>query len=387
MKSAQKKSFLLLCIVFFFWYAQYIYIPYQTPYLAAINLSTNVIGVVVSAYGLSQLFLRLPVGLLANVKEKHKIFIIIGAFFAGIASVIRIIEPNGSGFLIGNIISGFASAMWISFMVLFLGFYPKSKKGYATSLIIMVNNLGVFLAFLTSTLLYDYIHMGGICLLSCLSGLVAFILAIKLKYPEKIHHDFNYHLLFSALCNRKLLFFSFLALIQQGIQMSTTMSFTNQILSDLGGNASLIGISSMVYMLSSVLFSKLAATKWINLLSISGWVIFSFLLLALYCILVPQVSYVYSILLLQIIPGIGTGILFSFLNFEAMIDVPSYARSAAMGLFQAIYALGMTLFPIIFGMISLRWSMTIAYFSLASIAMIAAILSIIYCLKFKSDIC
>ncbi|PXZ03353.1 hypothetical protein [Gilliamella apicola] len=102
--------------------------------------------------------------------------------------------------------------------------------------------------------------------------------------------------------------------------MSTTMSFTNQILSDLGGSASLIGISSMVYMLSSVLFAKLAASKWINLLSITGWVIFSFLLLALYCILVPQVSYIYIILLLQIIPSIGTGILLSFLNVEAMID-------------------------------------------------------------------
>lgn len=74
----------------------------------------------------------------------------------------------------------------------------------------------------------------------------------------------------------------------------------------------------MVYMLSSDLFAKLAATKWINLLSTSGWVIFSFLLLALYCILVPQVSYI--ILLLQIIPSIGTGILLSFLNVEAMID-------------------------------------------------------------------
>lgn len=168
--------------------------------------------------------------------------------------------------------------------------------------------------------------------------------------------------------------------------MSTTMSFTNQILSDLGGSASLIGISSMVYMLSSVLFAKLAASKWINLLSITGWVIFSFLLLALYCILVPQVSYIYIILLLQIIPGIGTGILFSFLNFEAMVDVPSYARSAAMGLFQAIYALGMTLFPIIVGVISLQWSMTMAYFSLAGVAIIAAILSIIYWIKFKSDI-
>lgn len=381
MRTAKKKSYLLLSIVFFFWYAQYVYIPYQTPYLATINLSTNFIGIIVSAYGVSQLLLRLPVGILANVKEKHKIFIVLGSFLAGFASIIRVIEPDGLGFLIGNIISGFASAMWISFMVLFLGFYPKNRKSYATSLIIMVNNIGIFLAFLSSTLLFDYLGMRLICVLSCLSGAIAFILAIRLKYPEKIQHDFSYHNLFSVLTNPKLLFFSLLALIQQGIQMSTTMSFTNQIMSNLGANATMIGISSMVYMLSSVLFAKLGASKWINKLSISTWIIVSFILLALYCLLIPKVTSSYMILLLQVIPGMGTGILFSFLTFEAIADIPAYARSAAMGLFQAIYAVGMTLFPIMVGYVSLQFSMFQAYFILALIAFFAAGLYVVYSLK------
>ena len=379
MKTAKKKSYLLLCIVFFFWYAQYVYIPYQTPYLAAINLSTNFIGMVVSAYGISQLLLRLPVGLIANVKEKHKVFIVLGSFLAGFASVIRIIQPDGWGFFIGNIISGIASSTWISFMVLFLGFYPKSKKSYATSLIIMVNNMGVFLAFLSSTLLFESFGMKLICLLSCLSGFIAFILAIRLKYPERIHHQFSFQNLFKVFLDPKLLSFSLLALIQQGIQMSTTMSFTNQILSELGANSALIGLSSIVYMLSSVLFAKVGASSWITKLSTSSWIILSFLMLALYCVLIPQLSSSYLILLLQIIPGMGTGILFSLLTFEAISDIPSYARSTAMGLFQAIYALGMTVFPIIVGYVSLLYSMTTAYFCLAIIAVLGAIFYCFYC--------
>lgn len=383
MKTAKKKSYLLLCIVFFFWYAQYVYIPYQTPYLATINLSTNFIGIIVSAYGISQLLLRLPIGLLASIKEKHKIFIVLGSFMAGLASVIRIIAPNGLGFLIGNIISGFASAMWISFMVLFLGFYPKSRKIYATSLIIMVNNLGILLAFLSSTLLFGYFGMRFICLLSCLSGLLAFILAVKLKYPEKIHHDFNYHNLFKVLFDSKLLFFSLLALIQQGIQMATTMSFTNQILSELSASATMIGISSIIYMLSSVIFAKVGASRWITKLRIYTWITLSFLLLALYCFLIPKVSSSYMILLLQLIPGMGTGILFSFLTSEAISDIPSYARSAAMGLYQAIYALGMTIFPIMVGYISLEYSMSYAYFILAVTAILGVGLYWIYVIKQK----
>lgn len=47
-----------------------------------------------------------------------------------------------------------ASAMWISFMVLYMCFYPKDQQTKATSSIIVANNLGMLLGFITSTLLY-----------------------------------------------------------------------------------------------------------------------------------------------------------------------------------------------------------------------------------------
>lgn len=52
---------------------------------------------------------------------------LIGALSSGCASLFRIIFNNGIGFLIGNLFSGFASAMWISFMVLYMSFYPKDQ--------------------------------------------------------------------------------------------------------------------------------------------------------------------------------------------------------------------------------------------------------------------
>lgn len=53
---------------------------------------------------------------------------LIGALSSGCASLFRIIFNNGIGFLIGNLFSGFASAMWISFMVLYMSFYPKDQQ-------------------------------------------------------------------------------------------------------------------------------------------------------------------------------------------------------------------------------------------------------------------
>ena len=47
----------------------------------------------------------------------------------------------------------------------------------------------------------------------------------------------------------------------------------------------------------------------------------------------------------QVLPGMATGILFSYATSEAMQGVPGEQRSTAMGFFQAVYAVGMTTFP------------------------------------------
>lgn len=67
------------------------------------------------------------------------------------------------------------------------------------------------------------------------------------------------------------------------------------------------------------------------------------------------------IFLLQIIPGVGTGILFSLLTSEAMEGVSESKKSTVMGIFQAIYAIGMTLFPILVGLLSNRFNLTVLF--------------------------
>ena len=134
-----------------------------------IQTSTSFIGIIIGSYGISQMVLRLPVGLLANYRNKHKMIMLIGSLSSGCASLFRIIFNNGIGFLIGNLFSVFASAMWISFMVLYMSFYPKDQQTKAISSIIVANNLGMLLEFITSTLLYEKIGMQMICLLSVIA--------------------------------------------------------------------------------------------------------------------------------------------------------------------------------------------------------------------------
>ena len=342
------------------------------------------IGVIVGAYGISQMMARLPVGVMADVANKHKWFILCGAVSSGTASLIRILSPGGSGFLIANLFSGFASAMWISFMVMYRSFYDQKHQQEGTSQIVMYNNIGMLLGFIGSTLFYDKFGMVFLCLLSCLSGGIG--AALSLFLPKELPGDLErmqkpklkIRELLTVCKDHRLIVFALLMLVQQGIQMATVMSFTTQVMKDNGGSATFIGIASVVFMLASVFTSMMAGTRICIGPGWKLWVPLSFLLVAGYCILVPITHTLWVFLILQVIPSISSGILVSFLISESMVNVPAEKHSTALGFFQATYAIGMTGLPIVMGAVVDAASMFMGYAVLALTAVIAAFASILY---------
>lgn len=393
MNVHEKDSKILFIAVIFFWFAQYVYIPFQTPYLIRIGTSAGVAGMVIGAYGISQMLLRLPVGILADCRNRHKQFIMIGGISSGVASLFRIFIQNGTGFFIANLFSGLASAMWISFMVMYMSFYPDSQQK-ATSRLVLANNMGMLAGFVISTLFYQKLGMPVICGFSVCAGFACVIAAGRLSEPVAEQMEVSSKIavkeLVSVCFNRNLLLFAVLALVQQGVQMSTTMSFTTQIIRNLGADTMMIGISSIIYMFSAVLWAKFASTELCSRWPACNWIILVFCTTAVYCILVPMSTSILMVCILQILPGMATGILFSFLTAEAMKGVPAEKKSTAMGCFQAVYALGMTVFPVICGKIAEIVSMSAAYMFLAAICLAAALSFSIYITQhgtLKENIC
>lgn len=260
MKPTNTANLLFLAVIFF-WFAQYIYIPFQTPYLNSIGAGAGMIGLIVGAYGISQMALRLPVGVLADRQNRHKQLIILGGASSGLASMFRVVMQNETGFLIGNLFSGLASAMWISFMVLYMSFYSEAEQRKATGKLILANNLGMLMGFVVSTLTYEIVGMRIICLSSVMAGILCVLCAAKLPAGESEACTVTIRQQISVCKSRNLLVFSLLALVQQGVQMSTTMSFTAQVIEGLGAKGLMIGISSVIYMMSGVLWARFASTE------------------------------------------------------------------------------------------------------------------------------
>ena len=87
-------------------------------------------------------------------------------------------------------------------------------------------------------------------------------------------------------------------------------------------------------------------------------------------------------MVLQILPGTSSGILFSCATSEAMKEVKPFQKSTAMGFFQAFYAIGMTTFPMMTGNLASRFSMSSGFFALAAIAILGCAIAI-YFYKFE----
>ena len=377
-KKQQVIKFIIIIILF--WFAQYVYVPYQTPFLTAINVAAGFIGIVVGAYGFSQMLLRIPLGMLADWHLNHKLLITLGTLLAGLASIMRLLCPNGIGFLLGNIFSGIASSTWLSFMIYFLKLRSDVSKVENMGILVMANNLGMLLGFVISSLFYTKIAMKGLCVLGVLAGILACIMTISLPRFQFSYSSGKNSLinLVNVFKNKTLLISGALAFIQQGIQMATTMSFTNQVIKEIHAPTYAEGLSSIIYMCSAVLFARLTSSKYIAKFSDRSILIVSYFLLALYCFAIPLARQVYLIYLLQIIPGVGTGILFAILNAAAISNVPQRALSTATGVFQSIYALGMTLFPIFAGQLRTQYSMTVSFRVMGLLALLGGLIVIIF---------
>ena len=178
--------------------------------------------------------------------------------------------------------------------------------------------------------------------------------------------------------DRRLILFSLLALIQQGIQMATAMSFTTQILKDLGASSGLIGGASIFYMAAAGSSARFASTALCARRGARFYIPLVFLLVAIYCILVPLVGNVAVIFLLQALPGMSNGILLSYLTSESMRDVPEEKKSTAMGLFQAVYAVGMSVFPAVVGALAEHVNVAVGYAFLAAAAFVGMTAALLY---------
>lgn len=373
----------LFIIMILYWFSLYTYIPFQVPYLYALNVTPSIVGIILGLYGASQMILRFPFGIISDYFGKYKIFIVLGSLLSAVSCIIKIVYPSANGFLVGNILTGVAASTWLMYMVLYYSYFDRSKEHMAASKCLVANVIGMFLGFLFATIFYQKFGMNLMLIAAALAAFAATILALFLK-EEKREKKNNIKDLILVIKNKRLLFFSVLSIIEQGIHMAASVSFTLNRIKELGGASYLVGMASLLNMFFAIVSAYIASTSFASKRGSKFYVPFSFVLLGLYCVAVILTKNIFVIVASQILSGLSIGMLASYLTSEALIEIDRDKKSSAMGFYQTAYSIGIFIYPIITGKIVEMYSIEMAYIFLTASAVICAFIALLYYKKVKA---
>lgn len=361
-KTLLGKRALMCAASFLFWFSQYIYNPFLSPYLLGLGISATFAGTIIGAYGFTQLVARFPLGISADCLQKHRIFILLGMLFSGLASVIRFFFPQPVPMLLANLLSGIASSMWISFTILFSRYYPPEELSKSIGLLTAMNNAGTLAAYLLGGALYEPFGMKSLFLGSALSGGLGLVIALFVKdEPPQGDRPQPRALVRSTLRDKRLWLFSIAALLYHMILFATANSFTSNIVKELGASGVEISACSALFMAASMIAAWFVGTKPAQTLGERPMMCVCFCLLGLYALVLPRLDSLPLIMIMQFLGGLGGSSLISLLMSNAVRNIPGVARSTGMGFFQSVYALGIMLGPVWMGAMADRIGFVAGY--------------------------
>ena len=359
----------MLLAVFFFWFSVYTYPSFLTTYAVnELRASSTIAGMIVGSYGLTQMAFRIPLGILSDYLKRRKPFIMFGFGFSILASAgmgMTALRAGGEqipqglalAILIFRGISGITAATWVHFSILYSASYRDDQVPAAMSRIIVPQCGSQILAMLIGAQLAG--HAGEIYafLLATAAGIIGLILMARVREQRPTGSPLTLQGLFEVAKNKRLLSGTLLATLYQMVTWSTALGFVqNWAREVIGLSTAQLGYLSVANLLPNMIVSRFSGTWLLRRFSRKTVLAAGFVLLAAACFFYSHTSSLGSLLAVQALLGSGIGLIMPLTMSSAIEEIPNEKRGAAMGIYQAIYGLGMFIGPVLAGLVIERFS-------------------------------
>ena len=379
MKKSSFSANLLFVVTVFFWFSLYAYTSYVSPELERMGASATFIGIVGSAYGFTQLMLRIPIGILSD-KWQKKFFICLGGLTSGFSSLLMLMFFDYPiAFLFGRALSGVAASSWVTFTILYSSYFNPDESAKSITMINVANQMGRMLSFVFAGIFVAHFGPKVAFLVSAIGGFSAFAIALIVKEDGRIAGKKPVRLreLLAVAKDRNLLITSILAVCTQVVAFSTYFLFTANHAKNIGAEQSQLSYMNVFLLVPSIIVNYIVSKYLLQRIQ-AKWLLFTgFILSSTYCFLIPFSHTINQLYSLQIIAGISNTLTLTLAMGLCVRDILPDRRSAAMGFFQAVYGMGMTIGPIIMGFLVDTWNIQVGFHVMSAFAAMSAILSII----------
>jgi MFS family permease len=371
---------LFLMANFLYWVNLYLYMPTLPSYVETMTANLTMVGLVLSMYGLWQAVLRIPVGVMVDASGWAKPFIIGGFAFAAAGAQIMGVGKSVGVLALGRALTGVAAATWVPITAVFSTLFPQRQIVVAMSLLMFSGSIGRMLATGVTGLLND---LGGYRLafyLAAAAGLLAILFILLTKLERKPPRRASLRSFLSLATRADVILPTLMNTVGQLGNWAIIFSFLPILAQTMGATdttksllmSSHIGAFTVGNLLNSFAIRHirqipiLLLTFLLSSLGIAG------------AALAPSLAVVF---ICSITIGFANGFRYPTLMGVSIQRVEVSQRSTAMGVHQALYAIGMFAGPWLGGILADTVGLKAMFYIIAGVCLSLSYLLILLLAK------
>jgi len=339
---------------FLFFAALYTYVPALPAYVAGRTTSLTMVGVVLSMYGLWMAVLRMPLGVITDTTGRSKPYLVGGVLLAGAGALVMMSGRSVWPLAVGRALTGLSAAAWVPMMVVFAGFFPPERTIFATSLASFASSFGQMIGTSSTGFLETVGGQGLPFSVAAGLALASALIIMFVRIPRKSASQrgmVSARSILSIFARRDVLIPSFTnALCQFGV-WAITFGFMPLLARQEGVSSvavSLLMTLNIAANTAANLFATLAAGRGGKRALLYG----SFAMFAIGVVMAAVSRSVALLFVSTVLMGLANGLFFPILLGLSIERVDAFHRSTAMGIHQAVYAVGMFTGPWIGGILA-----------------------------------
>ncbi len=373
----KKQKILLYIAIALMWFSIYVYTPILSTYCEDLGATYTLVGTVLSSYGFVQMVMRIPIGIFTDLLRRRKVVMGAGFAFAFFSSLGFFLVEVPTLLIICRALSGLCASTWAIFLISYTSLYPDEEQGKGMGLANSANSIGQVFATLIGGFVAQYIGIKVPFVVGMIAALTGTILLFFVREPQiEQKEKITVRRLVSMLGNFDLVFYSIMAAFLMLALYTGPNGFVTNMLRDLKATDFMLGFASTLAMIPSVFSAALSGTFFKEKLGARNSMILGFVLVAVSILGMGLAKSIFMIIVMLLVNGFAKGLLNSLLNSMAIQKIDKSLKSTGASFYQSVYGIGMTLGPIIAGVISDSFSMMAAFVFAAALMVIpvAAIL-------------
>jgi len=334
------------------------------------------VGIVVASYAIPQVLIRIPIGVWADRLSRRKLIIVAGMVFALLGALGLGMTRDPWLLFLARFTTGIGASMWVVYSPYLAVFYPARDSGRAVVLLNFVQGSSLILANLGGGFLAEVYGFSNTFFIAAVFGVLALlVLMVTREEPVKPARRLTWQS-FSAVVSHPLLVMVSAMGILLYFASFAVLGFLPVYATQIGASKGMLGIIMMVNSGFSTISALVVGWLW-DRLGYRNSIILGVLLRSVCLLSIPFISNVLVLMAVQIGFGLGSGIAMNTIMALSIHGVQQENRATAMGVFQAVYSIGMLLGPLLSGFIGSGLGLSAIFFTSAAISIAVAVLPFI----------